>query len=79
MSVVEHIEKGMEILRRGVSDRHDGYAGQIVEGMMVHHRCVYKRTLGKSWKPLGIGSLTTRTVVQDGPSRERWSVACARW
>ena len=33
----------------------------------------------KSERPLGIGSLTTRTVVQDGPSWERRSVSCGRW
>ena len=27
----------METLRRGVFDRHDGYIGRSVEGVMVHH------------------------------------------
>ena len=39
MSIVGHLEKGMETLRRGVSDRHDGCTGRTVEGTTVHRRC----------------------------------------
>ena len=31
--------KKMETLKRGVSDRHDGYAGRTVESMTVRRRC----------------------------------------
>ena len=40
---------------------------------------VRQRILRKSRRSLGIGSLTTRMVVQDGPSWERRSVACGCW
>ena len=93
MSIVGHLEKSMETLRRGVSNRDDDYVGRTVEGMTVHRRCLLEtlrnrvsdrhdgtcRTnhrgndgpshmsveghLRKSERPLGIGSLTTRTVV----------------
>ena len=33
------LEKNMETLRRGVSDHHNGHAGQTVEGMMIRHSC----------------------------------------
>jgi len=39
MSIVGHLEKGMETLRRGVSDRHDGCTGRTVEGTTVRRRC----------------------------------------
>ena len=39
MSVVGHLKKRMETLKRGVSDRHDGYAGRTVESMTVRRRC----------------------------------------
>ena len=57
----------MQTLSGGVSDRHDGRAGQIVMGMTVHHMCPLKDTW-KNERPLETGSLTTRMVVQDGPS-----------
>ena len=38
MSVVGHLKK-METLKRGVSDRHDGYAGQTVERTTVRRMC----------------------------------------
>ena len=39
---------------------------------------VRQRKHWKSWRPLGIGSMTTKTVVQDEPSWERWSIECVR-
>ena len=38
------LEKNMETLRRGVSDRHDGHAGRTVVGMTVRHMCPLKDT-----------------------------------
>ena len=49
MSIVGHLRKKMETLWRGVSDRHDGYAGRTVEGMMIRRRCPSKDT----WKKYG--------------------------
>ena len=43
------LEENMEVLRRGVSNHHDGYAGQTVEGMMIRRRCPSKDT----WKKYG--------------------------
>ena len=41
--------KKIETLRRRVSDRHDGYAGRNVEGMMIRRRCPSEDT----WKNYG--------------------------
>ena len=38
------LEKNMETLRGGVSDRHDGRAGRTVVGMTVRHMCPLKDT-----------------------------------
>ena len=43
------LEKKMETLRRGVSDRHDGHAGQTVVGTTVRHM----RPLKDTWKKYG--------------------------
>ena len=43
------LRKSMEILRRWVSDRHDGCAGWTVEGKMVRRRCPLEET----WKIKG--------------------------
>ena len=59
----------METLRKWVSDRHDGCAGRTVDGMTVRRRCPSEGTWKKIWRPLGEGTLTVTTVVQDGPSR----------
>ena len=64
------LEKNMETLSRGVSDRHHGRAGWTVERMTVRHMCPLKDTW-KNERPLRTGSLTTRLVVQ--------SVTCVRW
>ena len=39
MSVVGYLQKSMETLSRGVSDHHDGCAGQTVDGMTVRRKC----------------------------------------
>ena len=38
------LEKNMETLRRGVSDRHDDHAGRTVMGMTIRHMCPLKDT-----------------------------------
>ena len=38
------LEKKMETLRRGVSDRYDGHAGWTVVGMTVRNMCPLKNT-----------------------------------
>ena len=38
------LEKNMETLRRGVSNRHDGHAGRTVVGITVHHMYPLKDT-----------------------------------
>ena len=43
MSVVGHLKK-MDTLKRGVSDRYDGYAGRAVESMTVSRRCPLEDT-----------------------------------
>ena len=73
------LKKKMETLRRGVSDRHDGYAGHTVVGTTVCHMCPLKNTWEKNERPFEIGSLTRMTVVQDRPLRVRRSVTCVRW
>ena len=36
------LEKNMETLRRGVSNRHNGYAGQTTEGMTIRRCCPFE-------------------------------------
>ena len=62
------LRKNMKTLKRGVSDSHDGHAGQTVVGMTVRHMCPLKNTWEKNERPLETGSLSSMTVVQDGPS-----------
>ena len=44
MSIVGHLKKEMETLKRGVFDRHDGYVGRTVESMIVSRRCPLEDT-----------------------------------
>ena len=62
------LERNMETLRRGVSDRHNGHGGWTVMGMTVCRARPFDDTKKNGERPLETGSLTTRTVVQDGPS-----------
>ena len=73
------LKKKMETLRRGVSDRHDGYVGHTVVGTTVCHMCPLKNTWEKNERPFETGSLSRMTVVQDRPLRVRRSVTCVRW
>ena len=38
------LRKSMETLRKGVSDRHNGYAGKTIEFMTVRRRCPFEDT-----------------------------------
>ena len=61
----------MVTLRTRVSDNPDGCAGRTVVD-------VRQTTLRMSWRSLEIRSLTTITIVQDGPSWERVFVEYVR-
>ena len=50
--------------------------GRTVTGTMVRRRCPSEDTKKKNERPLGGGSLTVITVIQDGPSWLRRSVTC---
>ena len=70
--------KKMETLRRGVYECYDGHAGRTIMGTTVRHMCPLKDTWKKNERPLEKGSLSSMTVMQDGPSRERRSVTCVQ-
>ena len=70
--------KKMENLRGGVSDRSDGHAGWTVVGKTVRHMCPLRETWKKNEKPLETGSLSSMTIMHDGPSRGRQSVTCVQ-
>ena len=53
-------------------------AGRTVTGTTVRHRCPTVDTWKKIWRPLGEGSLTIETVMQDGPSRVQQSIIGVR-
>ena len=58
----------METLRRGVSDPHDGHARTACRGYDGPSHVSVEGHREKNERPFETGSLTTRMVVQDGPS-----------
>ena len=64
----------IENAERGSLTRMMVCAGRTVVGMTVRHKSLLKDTREKKWRPLGEGSLTGITVMQDGPSQGRRSV-----
>ena len=64
-------KKKIETLRTRVCDNNDDFVGQTVVD-------VRQRTLRKSWRSLGLGSVTTITVMKVGSSFPRRSVAYVR-
>ena len=63
-----------QTLRRGVSDRHNGHAGRTFVKTTVRHMCPLKNTQKNGERPLEIGSLTTRMVVEEDDGLSQMSL-----